>query len=155
MAGFSYLCILLLASSQMIKAAPMEPVPDGNAKITKFHVNTYIQMRYATTNVETLVKNFANEVSEVFFDMYVPKEAFVSNFSMSLKGQTYVAKVDKKEEAEAKFNESAVSAGLIGEQKTPEFKEGKHVSYFKKNCDQTNKHTYIEYCLYLVTKVHR
>ena len=133
----------------------MEPVPDGNAKITKFHVNTYIQMRYATTNVETLVKNFANEVSEVFFDMYVPKEAFVSNFSMSLKGQTYVAKVDKKEEAEAKFNESAVSAGLIGEQKTPEFKEGKHVSYFKKNCDQTNKHTYIEYCLYLVTKVHR
>ena len=130
MAGFSYLCILLLASSQMIKAAPMEPVPDGNAKITKFHVNTNIQMRYATTNIETLVKNFANEVSEVFFDMYVPKEAFVSNFSMSLKGQTYVAKVDKKEEAEAKFNESTVSAGLIGEQKTPEFKEGKHVSYF-------------------------
>ena len=34
------------------------------AEITKFHVNTKIQMRYAITNIETKVKNNENEVNQ-------------------------------------------------------------------------------------------
>ena len=80
------LCIVLV---QLSAAAP-------NSKITKIHAHAQIQMRYANTKVETQMKNFANEVSEAFFDMYIPNEAFVSNFQMTLKGQTYVGKVDIK-----------------------------------------------------------
>ena len=99
------------------------------AKITRFHVNTNIHMRYAMTKVEMQVKNLASDTSEVFFDMYIPKEAFVSNFSMVVKGQTYVAKVETKEEAKMIYDSSNTSSGLLQSQDEPEFKDGKRVSF--------------------------
>ena len=100
------------------------------AKITRFHVNTTIHMRYAMTKVEMQVKNTASEASEVFFDMYIPKEAFVSNFSMEIKGQTYVAKVETKEVAKEIYDSSSTSSGLVQSQSEPEFKDGKQVSFY-------------------------
>ena len=98
-------------------------------QITKFHVNTKIQMRYAITNIETKVKNNENEVKDVFFNMYIPKEAFVSNFSMIIMNKTYVAKVDTKENAKAIFENSTTTSGLIQSFTVdPKFKDGKLVS---------------------------
>jgi len=102
------------------------------AQITRFHVNTNIQMRYAMTQVEMQVKNTASEVSEVFFDMYIPKEAFVSNFLMDIKGQTYVAKVETKEEAKEIYDSSSTSSGLVQSQADPEFKDGKQITFSAK-----------------------
>ena len=102
---------------------------EASSQITKFHVNTNIQMRYAMTQVEMQVKNLASEASEVFFDMYIPQEAFVSNFSMDIKGQTYVAKVETKEEAKEIYDSSSSSSGLVQSQTEPEFKDGKQVSF--------------------------
>ena len=69
----------------------------GKAEITKFHVDTQIQFRYAVTNIETQIRNRHDEVKEVFFDMFIPQEAFVSNFSMVIKGKTYEAMFQKYE----------------------------------------------------------
>jgi len=102
------------------------------AKITRFHVNTNIHMRYAMTKVEMQVKNLASDTSEVFFDMYIPKEAFVSNFSMVVKGQTYVAKVETKEEAKMIYDSSSTSSGLLQSQDEPEFKDGKQITFSAK-----------------------
>ena len=85
-------------------------------------------MRYAITNIETKVKNNHNDVKDVFFNMYIPKEAFVSNFSMVIKNKTYVAKVDTKENAKAIFENSTTTSGLVQSFTYPKFKDGKFVS---------------------------
>ena len=107
------------------------PVDGNNAEITKLHVVTKIQMRYAITNVQTSVRNKYNDDREVFFDMYIPKEAFVSNFSMVINDKTYVAKVDIKEVAAQIYNESDSNAGLV-QAETQENIDAKHVRIFKK-----------------------
>ena len=103
---------------------------DNLAEITKFHVNAKVQMRYAITNIETKVKNIHNETSNVHFNMYIPKEAFVSNFSMVIKDKTYVAKVDTKENALKIFENSTTTSGIVQSFNDPKFKDGKHVSKY-------------------------
>ena len=102
----------------------------NQAEITKFHVNAKVQMRYAITNIETKVKNIHNETSDVHFNMYIPKEAFVSNFSMVIKDKTYVAKVDTKENALTIFENSTTTSGIVQSFNDPKFKDGKHVSQY-------------------------
>ena len=97
----------------------------GKAEITKFHVDTQIQFRYAITNIETQIRNRHNEVKEVFFDMFIPQEAFVSNFSMVIKGKTYEAKVETKEVAEQTYEKSTTTSGLVKSNSLPEFTDGK------------------------------
>ena len=105
-------------------------VMSNQAEITKFHVNAKVQMRYAITNIETKVKNIHNETSDVHFNMYIPKEAFVSNFSMVIKDKTYVAKVDTKENALKIFENSTTTSGIVQSFNDPKFKDGKHVSQY-------------------------
>merc|ERR1711962_170365 len=112
----------------------------GKAEITKFHVDTQIQFRYAITNIETQIRNRHDEVKEVFFDMFIPQEAFVSNFSMVIKGKTYEAKVETKETAEQTYKKSTSTSGLV-ESIKPEFTEGKQVTFSAK-LDPTEKATF-------------
>ena len=42
--------------------------------------------RYAHTEVETYVKNPSSESREITFTMVIPANAFISNFSMTLRG---------------------------------------------------------------------
>merc|ERR1711971_44215 len=107
-------------------------VMSNQAEITKFHVNAKVQMRYAITNIETKVKNIHNETSNVHFNMYIPKEAFVSNFSMVIKDKTYVAKVDTKENALKIFENSTTTSGIVQSFNDPKFKDGKHVTFTAK-----------------------
>ena len=60
--------------------------------------------------------------------MYIPQEAFVSNFSMVIKGKTYEAKVETKEVAEKIFEGSTSTSGLLQSNSLPEFTDGKQVS---------------------------
>ena len=100
---------------------------EGKAEITKFYVDTQIQFRYAITNIETQIRNRHDEVKEVFFDMFIPQEAFVSNFSMVIKGKTYEAKVETKEVAEQTYEKSSSTSGLVKSNSLPEFTDGKQV----------------------------
>jgi len=113
----------------------------GKAEITKFHVNTQIQLRYAITNIETQIRNLHNEAKEVFFDMFIPQEAFVSNFSMVIKGKTYEAKVETKEVAEKTYEKSMSTSGLVKSNSLPEFTDGKQVTFSAK-LDPTEKATF-------------
>eukprot|EP00092_Neocalanus_flemingeri_P031159 GFUD01033850.1.p1 GENE.GFUD01033850.1~~GFUD01033850.1.p1 ORF type:complete len:834 (-),score=234.91 GFUD01033850.1:1233-3734(-) len=79
-------------------------------EITKFHVNSTIQFRYARTQVVSHVKNPGTAPNKADFTVVIPDSAFISNFSMIIKGVEYVAEVKEKEEAKKDFDE-AVSDG--------------------------------------------
>ena len=102
----------------------------GKAEITKFHVDTQIQFRYAITNIETQIRNRHFLPKEVHFDMYIPKDAFISNFSMVIKDKTYQAKVESKKIAEETFGNSASTSALLQSNSQPEFTDGQQVSIY-------------------------
>merc|ERR1711915_371790 len=84
--------------------------------ITKFHVNSKIQFRYATTEVEAHMKNPETASNEVDFRLVLPDSAFISNFSMIIAEVEYVAEVKEKEEARNIFDEALEDgrgAGLV------------------------------------------
>merc|ERR1711971_323616 len=105
---------------------------DKEAEIRKFHVNSKIQLRYAITDIESRMQNRHNEAKEVFFDMYIPKEAFVSNFTMVIKGKTYQANVKTKEVAKQIYEDSTDTSGLLQTTTQPEFTDGKQVTFSAK-----------------------
>merc|ERR1711976_481459 len=92
------------------------------------------------TNIEAQIRNRHDEINEVFFDMFIPQEAFVSNFSMVIKGKTYEAKVETKEVAEQTYEKSTSTSGLVKSNK-PEFADGKQVTFSAK-LDPTEKVTF-------------
>merc|ERR1712223_938479 len=127
------LCLALGANSAPQRSKiNTEEEEEKVAEIKKFHVNSKIQLRYAITDVETQMQNRHSEAKEVFFDMYIPKEAFVSNFTMNIKGKTYLASVETKEEAQNIYNESTDTSGLVQTTSQPEFTDGKQVTFSAK-----------------------
>ena len=115
---------------------------DKEAEIRKFHVNSKIQLRYAITDIETQMQNRHSEAKEVFFDMYIPKEAFVSNFTMNIKGKTYEAAVKTKEVAKQIYDESTDTSGLLQTTSQPEFTDGKQVNIIFCKLDSSMKILY-------------
>ena len=118
--------LILFIDFWLAISAPAGPNKDI-AEITKFHVNSRIQLRYAITDVETQIRNRHSEPKEIFFVMYIPQEAFVSNFSMVIKDKTYQAKVETKEKAENIFENSGSTSGLLQSDSQPEFTDGQQV----------------------------
>jgi len=120
---------LLLASSQLSQCFPQSLVATGGEssqdssvgqvlekiqvkpiEITKFHINSTIQFRYARTHIVSHVKNPGTAPNKADFTIILPDSAFISNFSMIIKEVEYVAEVKEKEEAKKTFDE-AVSDG--------------------------------------------
>merc|ERR1719347_114259 len=95
------------------------PPSDGEVlplKITKFHVDSKIQFRYARTQVTSHIKNPGTAPNQADFTMVLPDSAFISNFSMIIRDVEYVAQVKEKEEAKKNFNEAinqGRGAGII------------------------------------------
>ena len=73
-------------------------------------------MRYAVTEVETTMQNTKNGSEEIIFDMYIPRQAFVSKFSMKIQNKTYEAKVKTKQNATEIFQSSNTNSGLLENQ---------------------------------------
>ena len=81
--------------------------------VTSFSVESWIQLRYARTHVESTMKNPSLTTAQaVEFQMVLPTEAFISNFSIILAegGPEYVAEVKGAAEA-TQLYEEAVSTG--------------------------------------------
>ena len=88
-------------------------------KIDKIDITSNIQFRYAKTVVKANIKNPSiTTAQEVKFQMVLPNTAFISNFTIQIKGEEelYVAKVAEKEEAQESYNEAISrghSAGIV------------------------------------------
>merc|ERR1712183_1008020 len=114
--------MLLLLLPVLIQEAASVPVqevssaPVQDVELSLFHVNTTIGFRYSRTEVTALYRNPGYEANKAVFTMVLPESAFISNFSMRIKEEEYVAEVKEKEEAKRTYEESVddgLSAGLV------------------------------------------
>uniref|UniRef100_A0A673JTZ4 Inter-alpha-trypsin inhibitor heavy chain H3 n=1 Tax=Sinocyclocheilus rhinocerous TaxID=307959 RepID=A0A673JTZ4_9TELE len=80
-------------------------------EVQSMRVDCKVASRFAHTVMTTKALNTANASQEVFFEVDLPKTAFITNFSMLIEGRIYVSEVKEKEQARQQY-ESAVSSGL-------------------------------------------
>ncbi|KAK7898984.1 hypothetical protein WMY93_019837 [Mugilogobius chulae] len=73
-------------------------------------VDCTVASRFAHTVMTSKALNKANSSQEIFFEMELPKTAFITNFSMEIDGQVYVGDVKEKEKAKKQYDK-AVSSG--------------------------------------------
>ncbi|KAJ8360978.1 hypothetical protein SKAU_G00175030 [Synaphobranchus kaupii] len=116
------LCILLASASATPVRRDTESTSASAGKkkdllhIYSFHIKSTVSSRYAMTVITSRVANRANESQEVVFHVELPKNAFISKFSMNMDGRVYDGVVKKKEEAQTQYTQAVSrgqSAGLI------------------------------------------
>jgi len=89
-----------------------QPVSEGRDPIiTKFHVTSKIQLRYASTEVLSHMRNPSSEPQEVTFEIRLPEKAFIHGFSMTVDGEEHVARVEEKAQARETYD-SAIEVGI-------------------------------------------
>ncbi|XP_067854687.1 inter-alpha-trypsin inhibitor heavy chain H3-like isoform X2 [Heptranchias perlo] len=107
-------------SSNVLKLAPRtlkkrsteehDTKPVRELEIYSMKIDCKVTSRFAHNVIISRVVNRANESREAFFEVELPKTAFISNFSMTLDGVTYVGAVKEKEVAQRQYQQ-AVSRG--------------------------------------------
>ncbi|XP_015240932.1 PREDICTED: inter-alpha-trypsin inhibitor heavy chain H3 [Cyprinodon variegatus] len=73
-------------------------------------VECTVMSRFSHTVMTSVALNKANTSQEIFFEVELPKSAFITNFSMEIEGKEYVGQVKEKEKAKKQY-EKAVSSG--------------------------------------------
>ncbi|XP_044029763.1 inter-alpha-trypsin inhibitor heavy chain H3-like [Siniperca chuatsi] len=79
-------------------------------------VDCTVMSRFAHTVMTSKAVNKAKSSQEIFFEVELPKTAFITNFSIETEAQVYVGEVKKKEKAKkeyAKAVSSGQTAGLV------------------------------------------
>ncbi|KAG5835912.1 hypothetical protein ANANG_G00249030 [Anguilla anguilla] len=115
------LCLLLASTSASpvrrdTESTQASPGKKKDLDIYSFHIKSAVSSRYAMTVITSRVANRANKSQEVLFHVELPKNAFISKFSMNMDGRVYDGVVKKKEEAQSQYTEAVSrgqSAGLI------------------------------------------
>ncbi|XP_061780032.1 inter-alpha-trypsin inhibitor heavy chain H3-like isoform X2 [Nerophis lumbriciformis] len=117
--GAGLLVCLWLASGQGDLLIPGQDGPLGEAggpvrtqqvEVYSVTVDCTVASRFAHTVMTSKALNKANVSKEIFFEVDLPKTAFITNFSMEIDGQVYVGEVKEKEKAKKQY-EKAVSSG--------------------------------------------
>ncbi|XP_035243574.1 inter-alpha-trypsin inhibitor heavy chain H3-like isoform X24 [Anguilla anguilla] len=115
------LCLLLASTSASpvrrdTESTQASPGKKKDLDIYSFHIKSAVSSRYAMTVITSRVANRANKSQEVLFHVELPKNAFISKFSMNMDGRVYDGVVKKKEEAQSQYTEAVSrgqSAGLV------------------------------------------
>ncbi|XP_051873125.1 inter-alpha-trypsin inhibitor heavy chain H3-like [Pristis pectinata] len=84
--------------------------PLRELEIYSMKIDSKVTSRFAHNVIISRVVNRANASREAFFEIELPKTAFITNFSMTLDGVTYVGAVKEKEVAQKQYQQ-AVSRG--------------------------------------------
>ncbi|KAM4651599.1 inter-alpha-trypsin inhibitor heavy chain H3-like [Discoglossus pictus] len=107
------LLLILLAGSVIPADAQVGHDP---VRVRSLHVDSLITSRFARNVITSRVSNEGNASREISFDVELPKSAFISNFSMTIDGKTYVGSVKEKKVAQKVYNEAVSrgqSAGIV------------------------------------------
>ncbi|NWV81504.1 ITIH3 inhibitor, partial [Dasyornis broadbenti] len=79
-------------------------------EIYSMKIDSKVTSRFAHNVITSRAVNRGNVSKEVFFDVELPKTAFITNFSMTIDGVTYPGTIKEKEAAKQQY-EKAVSRG--------------------------------------------
>ncbi|XP_049327922.1 inter-alpha-trypsin inhibitor heavy chain H3 isoform X1 [Astyanax mexicanus] len=85
-------------------------VSSDEIEVQSVKIDCKVASRFAHTVMTSTALNKANFSQEVFFEVELPKTAFMTNFSMEIDGKIYVGEVKEKEKAKKQY-EQAVSTG--------------------------------------------
>ncbi|XP_072522553.1 inter-alpha-trypsin inhibitor heavy chain H3 isoform X2 [Salminus brasiliensis] len=89
---------------------PEQEITSNKIEVQSVKIDCKVASRFAHTVMTSTALNKANVSQEVFFEVELPKTAFITNFSMEIDGQTYLGEVKEKEKAKEQY-ENAVSSG--------------------------------------------
>ncbi|XP_072137006.1 inter-alpha-trypsin inhibitor heavy chain H3-like [Mobula birostris] len=109
----SYLLLMfipVLIASELILTEPEHHKHRRELEIYSMKIDSKVTSRFAHNVIISRVVNRANVSKEAFFEIELPKTAFITNFSMTLDGVTYVGAVKEKEVAQKQY-QKAVSQG--------------------------------------------
>ncbi|KAM3848238.1 inter-alpha-trypsin inhibitor heavy chain H4-like [Vipera latastei] len=85
-------------------------------EIDSLHIDCKVVSRYAHTVITSRIVNREDYSDAAVFDVELPKKAFITNFSMTIDGETYPGIIQEKQAAQTQY-ESAIlrgeSAGLV------------------------------------------
>ncbi|XP_026098274.1 inter-alpha-trypsin inhibitor heavy chain H3 [Carassius auratus] len=112
-----YVCICVILTAKAQDTMTIRDQNNYSAKqslsrieVQSMRVDCKVASRFAHTVMTTKALNTANASQEVFFEVDLPKTAFITNFSIEIEGRIYVSEVKEKEQARQRY-ESAVSSG--------------------------------------------
>ncbi|XP_034726552.1 inter-alpha-trypsin inhibitor heavy chain H3-like [Etheostoma cragini] len=83
---------------------------EATVEVYSVKVDCTVTSRFAHTVMTSKALNKADFSQEIFFEIELPKTAFITNFSMEIDGKMYVGEVKEKEKAKKQY-EKAVSSG--------------------------------------------
>ncbi|XP_048253842.1 inter-alpha-trypsin inhibitor heavy chain H3-like isoform X2 [Haliotis rufescens] len=93
------------------------PVFANQLTVKSFLVRSHIRYRFASTVVaSTVINDDGTQSREAVFEVMLPEEAFISNFSMTVDGEVYVGRVEEKQKALTSYQQAkdrGESAGYI------------------------------------------
>ncbi|KAM4740184.1 inter-alpha-trypsin inhibitor heavy chain H3a [Anableps anableps] len=101
------------APEEMTGAGKLLQKRSTNEAMVEVHsvtVDCTVTSRFAHTVMTSVALNKASTSKEIFFEVELPKTAFITNFSMEIEGKVYVGAVKEKEKAKKQY-EKAVSTG--------------------------------------------
>ncbi|XP_063796687.1 inter-alpha-trypsin inhibitor heavy chain H3-like isoform X3 [Pseudophryne corroboree] len=84
--------------------------PVDDIEVYSIDISSKVISRYAHNVITSRAVNRANISKEAFFDVDLPKSAFITNFSMIIDGVTYAGVIKEKQVAKKQY-EKAVSRG--------------------------------------------
>ncbi|XP_059170358.1 inter-alpha-trypsin inhibitor heavy chain H3-like isoform X2 [Physella acuta] len=114
-----FLAILVancLLGSGQVNGNDVTKLPKSTKVIESFHIRSDIRYRFATTQLESLVRNTANNSQQIDFSVTLPKEAFIVDFFMEIDGKKYDGVVKEKSQAKTDYIGAVnrgESAGLV------------------------------------------
>ncbi|XP_037636278.1 inter-alpha-trypsin inhibitor heavy chain H3-like isoform X2 [Sebastes umbrosus] len=85
-------------------------------EVYSVRVDSTVTSRFAHTVMTSKALNKANSSKEIFFEVELPKTAFIVNFSMEIDGRMYAGEVKGKEKAKKQYDKAVSSgqtAGLV------------------------------------------
>ncbi|XP_029947848.1 inter-alpha-trypsin inhibitor heavy chain H3-like [Salarias fasciatus] len=88
----------------------------ADVEVYSVKLGCIVTSRFAHTIMTSKARNKANSSQEVFFEMDLPKTAFITNFTMEIDGRSYVGEVKEKEKAKKQYDKAVSSgqtAGLV------------------------------------------
>ncbi|XP_061075714.1 inter-alpha-trypsin inhibitor heavy chain H3-like isoform X1 [Conger conger] len=94
---------------QLKKRSP-DSEEQGKVVVRSVKVVSKVASHFAHTVMSSTAINRANSSKEVFFNVELPKTAFITNFSMEVDGKLYLGEVKEKTKAKKEY-QAAVSKG--------------------------------------------
>ncbi|XP_037535048.1 inter-alpha-trypsin inhibitor heavy chain H3 [Nematolebias whitei] len=101
------------AATETRSAAKLLQKRSTNENTVEVHsvtVQCTVMSRFAHTVMTSVALNKANSSQEIFYEVEMPKTAFITNFSMEIEGKEYIGEVKEKEKAKKQY-EKAISSG--------------------------------------------